>query len=253
MRRIWIVGASSGIGLSLTQSLLQEGYLVVASSRTAEQSDELTSLKKQFGNQLQRLNIDVTQTDGLAAKIDQAWAFFGGLDIWFYNAGTYQPMSFDAFDYASFNSMNAVNYLGFVALMVAMKNRVIQTPEIKMRWLWNISIASQVGLPYGGAYSAPKAALLNLAESIQPELEAYGVTLQVINHGFVKTRLTDKNQFEMPGLMMPDEAANKIVQMIHHKGKSFEVTFPKKVTVFLKLLKILPYRWVFFITRGLLK
>lgn len=253
MKRIWIVGASSGIGLSLTQSLLQDGYLVVASARTAEESDALASLKKQFGNQLQRLNVDVTQTDGLAAKIDQAWSFFGGLDIWFYNAGVYQPMTFDAFDYELFEAMNAVNYLGCVALMVAMKKRVLHTQDFQMRWIWNISIASQVGLPYGGAYSAPKAALLNLAESVQPELETYGVTLQVINHGFVKTRLTDKNQFEMPGLMMPDEAANRIVQWIHHKGKPFEVTFPKKVTWFLKLLKILPYHWVFALTRGLLK
>lgn len=253
MRRIWIVGASSGIGLSLTQSLLQEGYLVVASSRTAEQSDELVLLKKQFGDQLQRLNVDVTKTDDLAAKTDQAWSFFGGLDIWFYNAGAYQPMSFDAFDYASFEAMNAVNYLGCVALMVALKKRVIQSSGIQMRWIWNVSIASQIGLPYGGAYSAPKAALLNLAESIQPELNAYGVTLQVINHGFVKTRLTDKNHFEMPGLMMPDEAADKIVQLIYRNDKQFEESFPKKVTLFLKLLKILPYRWVFFITKGLLK
>lgn len=253
MKRIWIVGASSGIGLSLTQSLLQEGYLVVASSRTAEESGDLTSLKKQFGNQLQRLNVDVTQPESLAVKTDQAWSFFGGLDIWFYNAGAYQPMSFEDFDYELFEAMNAVNYLGCVALMVSMKKRVIQTPGFQMRWIWNISIASQVGLPYGGAYSAPKAALLNLAESIQPELKVNGVTLQVINHGFVKTRLTDKNQFDMPGLMMPEEASDKISHWICQSDQQFEMTFPKRVTWFIKLLKILPYRWVFSITRGLLR
>ncbi|MDG4811509.1 SDR family NAD(P)-dependent oxidoreductase [Hydrogenovibrio sp. 3SP14C1] len=253
MKRIWIVGASSGIGLSLTQSLLQADYLVVASSRTAEQSDALAVLQKQFGNQLQRLNVDVTQPDDLVAKVDQAWSFFEGIDIWFYNAGAYQPMSFDAFDYDAFASMNAVNYLGCVAMMVAMKKRVLQKPDFKMRWIWNISIASQVGLPYGGAYSAPKAALLNLAESIKPELDCYGVTLQVINHGFVKTRLTDKNPFEMPGLLMPDDAAKKIAQFIHYNDTTFEMTFPKKMTLFLKFLKILPYRWVFFITKRVLK
>ena len=118
-------------------------------------------------------------------------------------------------------------------------------------WIWNASLSSYFGLPFGGGYSAPKAALLNLAESLQPELLEKGIKLQVINHGFVKTRLTHKNKFEMPQLMLPQQAAMQIIEQTE-KPYRFEIHFPFKLSTFLQLLKILPYKISLAITRRMI-
>lgn len=254
MQVIWIVGASSGIGLEMTKRFLDKGYGVVASSRGASESDELASLKSRFAETLCCVDVDVTQAETLPAKLRAAWACFGQPDIWLYNAGVYQPTPYDEAQWDDFALMNQVNYLGCVALMLALRGKLAETSPKPMRWVWNLSISNQVGLPYGGGYSAPKAALLNLAESLQPELQAHDIQLQVINHGFVKTRLTAKNTFEMPALMTPEFAAQTMVDWITaNKQGAFELHFPKKLTLPLKWMRFLPYRGLFFLTRKMLK
>jgi short-subunit dehydrogenase len=119
------------------------------------------------------------------------------------------------------------------------------------RWIWNASLSSYFGLPLGGGYSAPKAALLNLAESLQPELSVKGIQLQIINHGFVKTRLTQKNSFEMPELMTPEEAAEHIVKRMNGSDR-FEMHFPFKLSTFLQALRLLPYRFSLAVTKKML-
>lgn len=120
------------------------------------------------------------------------------------------------------------------------------------RWIWNLSLSSYFGLPKGGGYSAPKAALLNLAQSIQPELSNENINLQVINHGFVKTRLTAKNDFDMPQLMSPELCAKKIYEGMKNEN-SFEIKFPFGLGSFLWFLSFLPYKLSLGITKKMLR
>ncbi|QKI88486.1 SDR family NAD(P)-dependent oxidoreductase [Thiomicrorhabdus xiamenensis] len=249
-RTVWIVGASQGIGLAVTRQLLDSGFTVVASSRKATQSLELIQLQKRFNSGiLHLLDCDITE-ENLQSYCQQAWELAGGLDYWFYNVGLYQPMTVSEWDWNAFDSMNQSNYLGAVKLMIPLQQ--LQARHSKpMRWLWNISLAADFGLPYGGGYSAPKAALLNLAESIAPELARQHIKLQVINHGFVKTRLTAKNRFAMPGLMEAEEAACKIVPLFEQNR--FELRFPWTLSILLGMLKRLPKSWSLSINKRMLK
>jgi short-subunit dehydrogenase len=245
---IWMVGASQGIGLELTNLWLKQGHRVIASARQAESSNELAVLSKRYAN-LKCLNIDVTDEQDCQQKANQAWLLFSGIDIWFYNVGVYQPMTVAQWHISDFVKMNQANYLGAVMLMIALQPKFAQRGS--GRWIWNASLASYFGLPYGGGYSAPKAALVNLAESLQPELAQQNIRLQIINHGFVKTRLTAKNDFSMPGLVEPAQAAALIDQGMQRQA--FEIRFPLKLRIFLSALKTMPYSWALAITRRMLK
>ena len=115
--------------------------------------------------------------------------------------------------------------------------------------LLNASLSAYRGLPKAAPYGASKAALLNLAESMRLELEGSGVSVRVINPGFVRTALTDKNRFAMPFLVEPGEAAWQIHRQL--AGKGFEITFPRRFAAWMKLLRCLPYRWYFPLVRRL--
>lgn len=243
--KIWIVGASSGIGLELVRLLLSDQHYVVASSRSASKSEELISLKQGYSSTLELVDIDINKDD-LSLEIKKAWEAFSGLDIWFYNVGSYDVMGIDEWDKDKFIGMNSTNYLGAIKIMCDI------VPYFKKqksgKWIWNLSLSTYFGLPRGGGYSAPKAGLLNLAQSIQPELEKENIKLQIINHGFVKTRLTAKNTFEMPQLMSAKYCANKIYEGMN-KEKGFEISFPFGLKTFLRLLALLPYKLSFLLTK----
>lgn len=249
-KRIWIVGGSSGIGLELVKKWLLEGNFVVASARHASDTKDLLALKHIYETHLQIVDIDVTSMDSVSKAVYQAWRRFDGLDVWFFNAAVYEVMSVKEWNVAYFNAMMQVNYMGAVKVM----SELIPYFEAQKsgRWIWNASLSSYFGLPLGGGYSAPKAALVNLAEALQPELVAKGIELQVINHGFVKTRLTQKNTFEMPELMTPEEAAEKIIKGIN-KPYRFEIHFPFKLSTFLQTLRIIPYRLALAMTKKMLQ
>lgn len=246
--RVFIVGGSSGIGLELTKIFLENGYRVVVSSRSATSNQELKSLSKKFINSLYLLDLDV-ESDDFNKELNEAWSVYDGLDIWFYNAASYEVMDIDSWNKEKFVKMNSTNYLGVVKIMTDI------LPYFKAqksgKWVWNLSLSSYFGLPKGGGYSAPKAALLNLAQSIEPELKDKNIKLQIINHGFVKTRLTSKNDFEMPQLMSPEFTARKIFESITETS-SFEIHFPFKLSLFLKFLALLPYKISLSITRRML-
>lgn len=248
-KRIWIVGGSSGIGLELVKQWLQEENFVIVSARDASASKALLVLKQIYEKQLQIIDVDVSASESVEKAASQAWKRFEGIDIWFYNAAVYEVMSTKEWNIAHFEAMMQVNYMGAVRVMHALLPLFKQQGE--GRWIWNASLSSYFGLPLGGGYSAPKAALVNLAESLQPELKTQGIDLQVINHGFVQTRLTKKNSFEMPELMMPEEAAWKINQEIK-KTYRFEIHFPFKLSTFLQLLRLIPYRISLALTKKML-
>lgn len=236
--KIWIVGASSGIGLELTKRWLNEGKYLIASARNATGSQALKELLYLHPAHLVLLDVDVTTSESVESSVEKAWDAYGGIDRWFYNAGAYEVMKFDAWNIQSFEQMNATNYLGAVRLMIPLSKKFAE--QGGGEWVWNASLSSYFGLPYGGAYSAPKAALVNLAESLAPELKQRGITLRIINHGFVKTRLTTKNDFEMPQLMEPSDAATQIALALENEN-GFEIRFPKKLSYVLALLRHLPY------------
>lgn len=248
-QRIWIVGGSKGIGLELVKQWLIEENKVVVSARNAEASTELFSLKEIYPSHLKIIDIDVFSLESISTAVSEAWEAFDGLDIWFYNAGTYQKMRVKEWSVESFESMMEVNYLGAVRVMTQLMP-YFEAQKFG-RWVWNASLSSYFGLPYGGAYSASKAALVNLAESLHPELKKKGIQLQVINHGFVKTRLTANNNFAMPQLMESSDAAKSIIHAMKH-SKRFEIHFPFKLAMVLRILNILPYRFSLALTQKML-
>lgn len=248
--RIWIVGGSGGIGLELVKRWVKEDHQVVVSARSAETAEALQSLISACGEKLVAVNLDASADHGMDEACRRAWEAFGGIDLWFYNAGAYEPMRTGQWDLDVFERMTQINYFGAVRLMT----RLLPYFERQGggRWVWNGSLASYFGLPYGGGYSAPKAALVNLAESLQPELLGKNIRLQIINHGFVKTRLTAKNDFEMPELMAAETAAAHIADALGHPER-FETHFPTRLSFFLVLLRLLPYRVSLALTRKMLR
>lgn len=246
-QRIWIIGGSSGIGLELVKLWLHEGNQLIVSSQHAEQNETLLRLQEQYPNHVILLNLNVTvEPTTLETTIEKAFNHYDGLDLWFYNVGTYHVMGIEHLNIDHFIEMNDSNYLGAVKLMTLLMPYFLKQGSGK--WIWNLSLSSYFGLPQGGGYSAPKAALLNLAESLQPELIQKNIQLQVINHGFVKTRLTAKNSFEMPQLMEKEEAAKNIFYAIK-KPYQFEIHFPLALSLTLRLLSLLPYKLSLYLTR----
>ena len=251
VKRVWIIGASSGIGLELVKLWLDNNFQVVASARDIESLPKLLELKSKYSTNLELINIDVLDNENVQKSVYKAFDIFNGLDICFYNAGIYESMSYEQWDISNFESMININYLGVLRVLKPLIT-YLEKQEHKSNIVLNASLASYFGLPYGGAYSASKAALVNLAQSLQPELQRKNIYLQIINHGFVKTRLTAKNDFEMPQLMEVDFAARKIFDELN-KSYKFEISFPFVLSKFLRILSFIPYGLSFSITKKFLK
>jgi short-subunit dehydrogenase len=243
---IWIIGASNGIGLDLAKRYLNDDHVVIISARDTLHVEALALLKKTYEKSLHLFDIDVSDTKSVINTTQNVWNLYGGIDICIYNAGIYESMKLHEWKLEHFEAMNQVNYVG--AVRVLSEIIPLFDEQKKGHIAFNISISSYFGLPYGGGYSAPKAALLNLCESIVPELEQKNIKLQVINHGFVKTRLTAKNDFEMPGLLEPEIAAQKIYHGLMQTD-DFEIKFPWALTRFIQFLRILPYKLAFKLTK----
>lgn len=237
--RIWIVGGSTGIGLALATNYLENNDRVIVSSRNATHSDELKKLQVLYLEKIALINVDVSDTSSVLEATTQAWESFGGIDLCVYNAGIYESMKVDEWNIEHFEQMTQINYLGGVRVTHALAPLFLQNG--RGSFAFNASVSSYFGLPYGGGYSAPKAALLNFCESIQPELKEKNIDVQVINHGFVKTRLTAKNEFEMPQLLESQEAADIIFEKLEN-SKSFEIKFPFLLSSFLHFLRVVPYK-----------
>lgn len=165
----------------------------------------------------------------------------GPIELAVLNAGDYRPMPLDAFDVQLFERLMHVNYMGVVHGLDALRGPMCQRKRGQI--LITASVAGYRGLPLAAPYSASKAALINMAEALHPEFLAQGVRLRVINPGFVKSPLTALNDFPMPGLLEPEQAARAILRGIDRKG--FEISFPTGFVLVMKLLRILPYALFF--------
>ena len=234
-QRVWLIGASSGIGEATARLLMRRGARVALSSRNR---DALTALAD--GN-AQVAVADVTDRASLQAAFDDVRTAFGGIDVALINAGTHRPVRAWELDAAAAEQLVRVNLVG------AMNAAALLAPYFAQRGSGRLALTASVagygGLPSGLVYGATKAALINFAETLYLDLAPRGVAVHLINPGFVKTPLTDLNDFRMPALIEADEAAREILTGIE-RGE-FEIHFPKRFTRMLKMLKLLPYRAYF--------
>jgi short-subunit dehydrogenase len=247
---VWITGGGSGIGLEVARQLAKSGTNVVISGRNPDKLQQACDEVKSGGitGSIQSLPCDVTNLDSVKA----AWLVLletqGIPDLVLLNAGDHQPVSLDNFDPAIFEHLMKVNFHGVVNCLASV------IPAFCQRGHGHIGVVASVagyqGLPTASAYGATKAALINAAEALYPELKLKGVDLSLINPGFVRTPLTDRNTFEMPFLIDPEPAAERIILGL--QKKQFEIAFPTRFVILMKLLKALPY-WLYFkLTRQLI-
>lgn len=235
---IWIVGASQGIGRALAKALHAEGHYVVLSARSEESLEELSA---ELGERCEVRTVDVTSGESVLKTAEEIFQTHGRLDSGIYLAATYHPMQLVDLDAAKVEQTLAVNLQGAFSFVQSV------FPEMKRRKAGQIvlvgSVAGYAGLPRSQPYAATKAALINLAESLYLEAKGTGVDIKLVSPGFVRTRLTDKNDFDMPAIIEPDKAADFIARGI--KSGKFEIHFPKRFTRLLKLLQLLPYALYF--------
>lgn len=238
-RRCWIIGASTGIGAALAEELAASGARVALSSRRRELLEEKAA---RFGaSRALALPLDVRDPRALAAASDAIVAAWGGIDVVVFMAGDYRPMRAWDLDLDHARTTVETNLTGCFNALAA-----VIPPLMKQR-AGTIALVSSVagfrGLPKSLVYGPTKAALINLAETLYLDLRPKGVGVCVINPGFVKTPLTAGNDFHMPALISPEEAAHEIVAGLARGA--FEIHFPRRFTRWLKLLRVLPYRLYF--------
>lgn len=237
---IWIIGASSGIGRALAGELAARGAILALSARRKE---ALEAIKSSLGPEHKIFVLDVTVAERVIHTAQAICAAFGRIDRVLFLAAAYMPMKITEFDLVVTKQIVDVNLLGaFYTVHAAL-------PILKKQQKGQIalcgSVAGYTGLASGQPYSATKAGVISLAESMKAELPRE-IDVKLISPGFVRTELTDKNNFSMPMILTPEAAAQAIVKGL--LSKRFEIHFPKKFTLMLKLLELLPYPLKFFIT-----
>ncbi|MBI3148952.1 MAG: SDR family NAD(P)-dependent oxidoreductase [Betaproteobacteria bacterium] len=240
-QRVWLLGASSGIGEALARALVAQGAQVALSARRAERLD---ALAQELPNTLS-LPCDAADPQSLALAAEKVLATWGGVDLAVYLAGDYQPMRAWDYDHSVAERLLAVNLLGAMAFAAALTPILLRQGRGQIAFV--SSVAGYRGLPKALAYGPSKAALSNFAEALYLDLAPRGLGVRLINPGFVATPLTAKNDFAMPALISPEQAAEEILRGL--AGSGFEIHFPKRFTRWLKLLRLLPYRLYFPLVR----
>jgi short-subunit dehydrogenase len=239
-RRVWLIGGSTGIGRATAELLHSKGANVIVSARNAQALDALAAQCPG----LIALPLDATNQEAVQAAAHQLLRS-GPIDLMMYCAGTYSAMRAQDLDPKAIGHHVQVNYMGAIYSIAAV------LPAMLAAGKGHISLVSSVagyrGLPKSLAYGPTKAALINLAETMYIDLHDEGLGVSVINPGFVKTPLTAQNNFHMPALITPAQAAVMIVEN-WEKGR-FEIHFPKRFTRWMRLLRILPYTMYFKATR----
>ena len=246
---IWITGASTGIGKELALKLATEGYKVAASSRSKK---NLLLLKKKSQSLKGSINIyplDISLNKDVNFIINKIEKDLGIIGTAVLNAAINEPINAKNFSSEKINNLMNVNYSGTVNCLDPIINKFIKRKSGKIAIV--ASLAGYIGFPYSSGYCPTKAALISLCESLRSDLKQYNIILQIINPGFVKTPMTDKNDFYMPFLISTKKSIDYI-----YKGlltNRFEIFFPKIFGFILKIIRILPYFLLLPILKGMLK
>jgi len=235
-KSVWLVGASSGIGEATAAALHAAGARLFVSARNAESLQ--TFVARHPG--AVAVPLDVTDASAVQAAARTVLAN-GPLDLMLYCAGYYKELRASDYSIKEMLMHNQVNYVGAVEVLGAV------LPGMMARKAGHISLISSVagyrGLPKSLAYGPTKAALINLAETLYVDLQDSHVGVSLVCPGFVKTSLTAQNDFAMPALLTPAQAAEAILK--GWASGAFEIHFPKRFTLWMKALSLLP-RWLYF-------
>jgi NAD(P)-dependent dehydrogenase (short-subunit alcohol dehydrogenase family) len=250
--RVWVVGASSGIGAELARTLHRRGARVALSARRLDALREVMAnapappvdaedptLPPEF------VALDVNDAQAVAQACAGLQARWGGIDLVLWVAGIYTPMQAQNFDLPTANRMLQTNlvavYNGLAAVL----------PMLLSQGKGGIALVSSVagysGLPQAMVYGPTKAAMINLAEALYFDLRPAGVGIYLVSPGYVDTPATAGNEYTMPALISASQAADETLAGI--AAGQFEVHYPKRFTRFLKFARLLPYRLYFALVR----
>lgn len=229
----WITGASTGIGRELALRLAAQGVRVAASARSKAKLEDLTA---QDPN-IVAVAVDVTNRQDVAAAHARIVRELGPIDLAILNAGIWDPMGAGDFDAARAARSMAVNYGGIANALEPLLPAMITRRRGHVALV--ASVAGYRGLPDAAAYAPSKAAVISLAEVLRPDLARHGVTVSLVNPGFVETPMTAVNTFPMPFIVSADVAAKHILRGL--ETQRFEIAFPWQTVSGLKVLRALPY------------
>ncbi|WP_439573216.1 SDR family NAD(P)-dependent oxidoreductase [Phreatobacter sp.] len=244
-KRAWITGAGKGIGRDLALELVRRGWWVAVSARTA---DDLKQLEQMAPGRISGIALDVTDTAAVGRVVETIEQDSGPLDLVVLNAGTHIPMTAAGFDIGALRKLVETNLMGVGNGVAAV------LPRFMARRAGHLAVVSSVagfrGLPTSAGYGATKAALINMCEALKPECDAAGVKLQLICPGFVDTPLTKRNDFPMPFLISSERAATIMADGL--ESSRFSIVFPFRMRLAMAVLRRLPDRLLFAVTRRML-
>jgi len=244
---VWITGASSGLGAALASRLAQAGRKVAVSARRNEKLVALAADAPGPGK-LYPAALDTENQEEVAAAVERIEREVGPIGQAVLNAGTHRSVDPRALAVEDFRKLVEVNLMGTVNCLAAVLPPMLERQRGRIAIV--ASVAGYRGLPTSAAYGMTKAGLINLAEALRVELAPCGIVVQVVNPGFVRTPLTDRNPFPMPFLMEPQDAAEALFRGL--QSDRFEIAFPRRFVAMMKLLRCLPAPFAFAVTRRLL-
>ena len=236
---VWITGASSGLGRALALLMAKRGHRVAISARKAESLDEAVKEGEKLRGTLYAVPLDVTDEAQVRAAVEAMEKDHGEIALAVLNAGTHIPLDVEDFNTEAFRKLIDVNVMGVVNCLAPIIERMRERKRGHIAVV--ASVAGYCGLPSASAYGLTKAGLINMSE-----LALDGIQLQLVNPGFVRTPLTDKNDFNMPFLMEADDAAAAFYDGL--QSDRFEIVFPRRMACTMASLRSLPYRLFFKIT-----
>lgn len=229
-RRYWLVGASSGIGAALAHELVRRGALVAVSARRED------SLKEVAGDDMAVVPVDATDRDAVARAADEVRVALGGLDVVVWCAGHWQQFDAAEWDADAFARHVEVNLLGLNNLLAAVIPPMVRSGSGHVVGI--ASVAGYRGLAGAEAYGATKAAQINLLEGLRAALGRHGVRVTTVCPGFVRTEMTEDNEFPMPFIIDADEAARAVADGLERRRT--EIVFPLPMAATMKLARLVP-------------
>ena len=233
-KRYWLIGASEGLGAALAQNMSAAGADLVLSSRDKAKLEMLAS---GLSGQAQVCPVDVSDQ----GDVDRALSEVGDLDGVVYLAGLYWPMPAQEWNPEQATAMMEVNLTGAMRTLGPLMQNFVQKDAGHI--VITGSLVGFRGLPRSIGYTASKAGLMTLAEGMYYDLQKTGVAVQLVNPGYIKTRLTDKNNFKMPFIMEPEEAAD--IMFRHMQSNRFAISFPRVFSLLFRLGPLLP-SWLYY-------